>query len=160
MIIAEMPVPVMEAPSVPSHRRQNRETFTRLFQGFVIDFGNESAEKIIRHLVRDAGGLRISIPENNGDPLFGCSPFFRQLWVNTCQSFGSDAGREIMLKIIVEFGGQRVTFPDPVDLFRIERNERIRAQYNGANCQELGLRWGLHPVHVRRIARGEPYEIY
>jgi len=154
MLTAEMPLS-LEALSVPNHRRQNREAFTRLFQGYVADFGNEAAEKIIRHLVRDAGGLRISIPENNGDPLFGCSPFFRQLWVNTCTEFQPEPGRAIMLKILVEFGGQRVTFPNPDNLSRIDRNERIRCQYQGTNCQELGLRWGLHPVHIKRIARGE-----
>jgi hypothetical protein len=144
-----------EALPVPNTRRQNRETFTRLFQGFVADFGNETAEKIIRHLVHDAGGLRLSIPGNNGDPLYGCSSLFRQLWINTCAAFGPATGRAIMMKIIVEFGGQRVWFPDVNDLCRIERNEKIRGLYNGANCQELAIRFTMHPVHIRRIARGE-----
>jgi len=140
---------------VNNHRRQNREAFTRLFQGCVADFGNETAERIIRHLVRDAGGLRICIPRNNGDPLFGCSAFFRELWIGTCRQFGPELGRAVMQKILVEFGDQRVTFPDIRDLSRMDRNERIRIQYNGANCRELGERWGLHPEHIRKIARGE-----
>jgi len=140
---------------VTNHRRQNREAFTRLFQGYVADFGNEPAKEIIRHITLSAGRLRFRVPQNNGDPLFGCSPYFRQLWVSTCEAFGAESGRVIMQKIMVELGNQRVTFPDPEDLSRIDRNERIRCQYNGCNCQELGLRWGLHPVHIKRIARGE-----
>jgi len=154
MLIAEKPLSPEVLP-VPNHRRQNREAFTRLFQGYVNDFGNETAAKIIHHLALSAGRLRLRVPQNNGDPLFGCSPYFRQLWVDTCETFGSESGRAIMQKILIEFGAQRVIFPDLEDLSRIDRNERIRCQYNGNNCQELGLRWGLHPSHVGRIARGE-----
>src|SRR5512144_1524940 len=111
MLLAETPKRLEVLP-VPNHRRQNREAFTRLFQGFVVDFGDKAAERMIWHFVRDAGGLRLSIPANNGDPLFGCSSLFRQLWINTCAEFGPMLGRAAMQKILIEFSDQRVTFPD------------------------------------------------
>ena len=152
MLIAEMPVSPEGLPA-SNRRRLNREAFTRLFQGYIADFGNETAAKIIEHLALSAGRLRFYVPRNNGDPLFGCSPCFRKLWVDTCETFGSESGRAIMQKILVEFGTQRVTFPSPEDLGRIDRNERIRCQYNGTNRRELGLRWGLHPTNITRIVK-------
>ena len=138
---------------VSNNRRLNRDAFVRVFQCLVDDFGKEPAEKIVNQLVHRVGGLRISVPENNGDPLFGCSQSFRLLWFHICAEFGQASGRAIMRKLIVELGGSRVTFPDIQDLSRFARDEKIRNQFTGDNCQELSIRWGLHPVHIKRIVR-------
>jgi len=161
MLIAEMPIlPVLqEVPPMPNARRQNRETFVRLFQGFVNEYGEVAAKKIIRHLVDHSGGFRICIPGPGPDPLFGCSPLFRQLWRSTCFMFGHDSGRAIMNKIVVELGDRRIWFPDYKDLYLWERNEKIQNLYQkydtGDNAEELGIRFRCCAVHIRRVVRGE-----
>ncbi len=154
MQTAETPMRLEVLP-VPNSRRQNRETFTRLFQGFVDEYGEAAARKIIKHLVDQAGGYRICIPGPGPDPLHGCSACFRQLWRSTCREFGHASGRAIMNKIIVELGGRRVWFPDYRDLHIWERNEKISSQYNGENAEELSLRWNLTREWVLRIVRGD-----
>ncbi len=161
MLTAEMP----SRPEVlPMHntRRQNRETFTRLFQGFVSEYGEDAAKRIIKHLVDQAGGLRMWIPSSGPDPLSRCGYFFRLLWRETCKTFGRQSGRAIMNKIMVELGGRRVYFPDYRDLYIWDRNEKIRRQYipgmpDGpkGNEEELVARWGLSRYWILRIANGQ-----
>jgi len=176
MLTAEAPVH-REAPPMPSTRRQNRETFVRLFQGFVNEYGEVVGKKIVKHIVDNAGGMRICIPENNpklnqtrkwidgklcvidtvlyNDPLYGCSACFRMLWVSTCQEFKQSSGRAIMHKIIVELGGRRVYFPNYRDLYKWERNEKMKNQYTGGNIDEIAERWSMSRLRALQIVTGE-----
>lgn len=136
-----------------TRRRQNRETFVRLFQGFVNEFGEVAGKKIVKHLVDLAGGYRILIPAAGPDPLFGCSSQFRRLWVSTCREFGSKSGHKIMSKIIAGLGGRRVWFPDYKDLFTWDRNKKILDLFDGTNCRELACRFKLSSISILRIIR-------
>jgi hypothetical protein len=149
--MAEMPIETEVLPI--NTRRQNREAIIRLFHGFVADFGNETAEKIIRHLVHATGGLRIQIPKNNGDPLYGCSNTFRRLWVDICKGFQRESGHLIMIRIVEELGGRRISFPDHDDICRIKRNEKIRDLCNEVNRKGLALRFNLSEAQIDRITR-------
>ena len=133
-------------------RRRNLETFKRLFQGFINEYGNDAGEKIIDHLVNhDIGGRRVWVPAPGPDPLSRCGQNFRKLWRDTCTKFGRESGRAIMRKIIVEFGDQRICFPDHEARYRAERDTKIRNLFNGTNIQELALRFGLHRAHIYQI---------
>lgn len=146
-------------------RRQNREALTRLFQGFVNDYGNAAGKKIIKHIVEHAGGIRIHIPGRShklnqyatidNDPLHGCSACFRNLWINICCEFGQASGRAIMNKIVVELGGRKIRFPDHETFYRSERNKKIRNLYDGANCGELALRFNLCMSQIKNIINGD-----
>lgn len=60
-----------------------------------------------------------------------------------------------IIQVIVEIaGGCRLTVPDLQNLYRQERNRRIREEFNGVNLEELGFKYRLHPKHVRRIVQG------
>ncbi len=155
----------MEVRPMSNTRRQNRETFVRLFQGFVNEYGAVAGEKIIKHLVDNAGGLRLWIPGNDipvnqsliihGDPLCTHSACFRRLWRSTCREFGQASGRAIMNKIVVEFGGRRVSFPDYEDIYKWERNEKMKNQFTGNNIDEIAARWGMSPLRALQIVTGE-----
>jgi hypothetical protein len=151
---------------MPNTRRQNRETFVRLFQGFVNEYGEIAGKKIVKHIVDTTGGMRIWVPENNpklnqhtvldNDPLHGCSACFRMLWISICHEFGPASGRAIMHKIIVERGGSRVYFPTYRDLYKWERNEKMRAQYSKCkNVEEIANRWNMSWQRAAQIVRGE-----
>jgi hypothetical protein len=120
---------------MPNTRRQNRETFVRLFQGFVNEYGEASGKRIMKHIVDNAGGIRMDVPSSNpglnqhvkldNDPLHGCGVYFRRLWISTCKEFGHDSGHDIMNKIVCELGNQRVYFPCHKEINRWERkNEK------------------------------------
>lgn len=64
-----------------------------------------------------------------------------------------DAAKKIIDTIIAEIGGMRLTIPDLKDLWRIERNRRIRKQFDGANIEELSIRFNLDKRHIRRIVQ-------
>jgi Mor family transcriptional regulator len=48
-------------------------------------------------------------------------------------------------------GGLRLTFPDLQDLYRAERNRRIRNEFTGFNYEELAIKYRLKRLQVRRI---------
>jgi len=79
---------------------------------------------------------------------------FDQLARRFCLEFGGDAARKIMQIMVEEVGGVRMTFPAGADLFRYQRNEKIRNAFDGSNYEELALRWGLKIRQVRRIISG------
>jgi hypothetical protein len=157
MLTAERQM-ILESP-MPNARRQNRETFTRLFQGFVNEYGEADAKKIIKHLIDEACGVRMWVPAPGPDPLSRCSPSFRRLWRSVCNEFGRASGRAIMNKIMVEVGSscssRRISFPDYKDLCIWERNEIIKTQLACANSYEVAHRWGMSRQWVLRIGRGE-----
>lgn len=154
MLTAAITMPRMtEAPILPD-RRENRATLRRLFQAYVDDFGPEAGEQIIMTTINELGGMRMVIPTNshhNGANIYA----IRVLYARMCERFGDASGAVIMRKFLVELGGIRISFPDMEDLWREERNRKIRAAYNGSNHAELAIKWGMSVVHVRNIIRGE-----
>ena len=72
----------------------------------------------------------------------------------TClqQEFGNLA--PLIIKTLVNcVGGTRITFPNLQEMYRVERNRRIRQEFNGINYDELGFKYRLHPRNIRRIVR-------
>lgn len=60
---------------------------------------------------------------------------------------------QIVRVLAEEIGGVRISFPDIQELNRMERDRRIACEFNGANLDELALRYRLHRRQVRRIVR-------
>ena len=67
------------------------------------------------------------------------------------QEFGPKQTVYIIRALAEEIGGVRISFPDLDDLYRMERDQRITTEYNGANLHELAQRYRLHHTQVRRI---------
>lgn len=153
MLTATLTMPRRTEDLILPDRRENRATLRRLFQAYVDDFGPEAGEQIITTIIDELGGLRMMIPTNshhNGANL----DTIRALHVRMCERFGDASGTVIMRKLLLDLGGLRISFPDMEDLWRSERNRKIRAKYNGSNHAELAINWGISIVHVRNIIRG------
>lgn len=140
-------------------RRDNRQALRRLFQGYVADFGPEPGGQIIKTVVDILGGQRISVP---GDGKRCGRRYHTQsylaimeLWQECTFRFSAASGMAIMRKFIVELRGLRISFPDQADIYREERDNKIRLAYNGANKKELALTWGLTVSQVVNILRQE-----
>ena len=157
---------IPEVPHMHSSRRQNRETFVRLFQGFVNEYGEVVGKRIMKHIVDNAGGIRMDVPARNpglnqyvkldNDPLHGCGVDFRRLWRSTCKEFGHNSGQTIMNKIVCELGNQRVYFPCHKEIYRWERNEMMKNQYSkDPNIKALALRWGMSVPQAQHIVEEE-----
>lgn len=146
-----------ESVPMSNARRQNREAFIRLFQGFVDEYGPDAGEQIIEHLVRhEIGGERRWVPAPGPDPLGRCGKNFSRLWRDTCSRFKRASGRAIMHRIMVELGGRRVYFPDYKDWSMWDRNWKIQAQlHRGDRPEEVADRWGLSPQWVRKCRKEE-----
>lgn len=71
---------------------------------------------------------------------------FRTLY----QNYGELAPR-IINDLVICFGGLRITFPDLQDLYREERNRKIRNEFTGFNYEELAIKYRLKCRQVRRI---------
>jgi Mor family transcriptional regulator len=66
------------------------------------------------------------------------------------REFGNMA--PLIIKVMVEtVGGVRMTFPDLQDLYRSERNRRLRNEFTGFNYEELAIKYRLKCRQVRRI---------
>lgn len=48
-----------------------------------------------------------------------------------------------------------MSIPDHEDLYRIERNRKIRAKFIGNNHKELALLFGLSDLQIRRILQNK-----
>ena len=70
--------------------------------------------------------------------------------------FGETSGRAIIRTILEELGGLRVCIPDLNELYREERDAKIRAAFNGRNYEELAVRWGLSVRRIRYIIDRQP----
>lgn len=66
--------------------------------------------------------------------------------------FGNMAPQIIQVMVEV-VGGYRITFPDFQDLYRAERNRRLRTEFTGGNYQELAIKYRLRVRQVRRIVQ-------
>ncbi len=141
-------------------RRDNRESLTRLFQGYVNDYGPVDGQAIIKAIVDCLGGLRITVPDSSArigvryrsDSM----RYIGELWKCLIVQFGESSGKTIMKTFLCELGGLRLCFPDHETLYREERNRRIRELWNEQNAVELGAMFGLDPSMIRLIvAKGE-----
>lgn len=74
-----------------------------------------------------------------------------ELFRRIIAEYGEVSGWAIIKTIVSESGGQRLYIPDQDELYRRERNGKIRAAFNGANIKELALLWGLSPYRIRCI---------
>lgn len=73
-----------------------------------------------------------------------------QLFDRLGREFGRLAPQ--IIQVMVEcVGGCRLTFPDLQDLYRQERNRRIRNEFTGGNWEELSIKYRLKIRHVRNI---------
>lgn len=68
--------------------------------------------------------------------------------------FGVDGA----LRLAKESGGMRIYVPKFEKLIRARRDERIRAEFNGANHRELARKYELTETWVREIVARKPYE--
>lgn len=140
-------------------RKDNRQALRRLFQGYVADFGPSAGGQIIETVVDILGGQRLSVPgdgKRRGMRYHAQSYLaIMELWQECTLRFGAASGMAIMRKFIVELRGLRISFPDQEGLYREERDNKIRLGYNGVNCKELAIRWGLTPSQIKKILRGE-----
>jgi Mor family transcriptional regulator len=75
------------------------------------------------------------------------------LFERLCSDLGESSGKIIIKTIIQELGGLRVCFPDFEELYRDDRNRRIRNLFNGRNYNELAIMFGLHVRQIRRITK-------
>jgi Mor family transcriptional regulator len=67
--------------------------------------------------------------------------------------FGVDGA----LRLAKESGGMRIYVPKFEKLIRARRDERIRAEFNGANHRELARKYELTETWVREIVARRPY---
>ena len=69
--------------------------------------------------------------------------------------FGEASGTAIIRSFIAHCGGCRISVPDFDDLYRQERDRKIRTAFTGSNYNELAERWGISVRQVRYIIDGE-----
>jgi Mor family transcriptional regulator len=58
-----------------------------------------------------------------------------------------------MQMLFTFLGGLRMTIPDLEELYRRERNRRLRDEFHGANHEELALKYKISTQHVRNILK-------
>lgn len=60
----------------------------------------------------------------------------------------------LIIQFMVESaGGLQIRIPDLQDLWRKERNRRIRNEFTGFNYEELAIKYGIKARQVRRIVQ-------
>lgn len=62
-------------------------------------------------------------------------------------------GLDNYAKLVQVYGGLSVYIPKPDAFLRAERNNRIRAEYNGYNVSQLALTYRLSVSQVRNIVQ-------
>jgi hypothetical protein len=121
----------------------------RLFEGYYRDYGEEAGGRIVKAIIDILGGCRMTVPERSCNSSNG-----REMWslyCYLCDLFGDASGQEIMRKFILELKSRRISFPDHQDLYREERNRKIRTMFTGDNYKELSVIFDLDISHVWRI---------
>lgn len=140
-------------------RRDNREALQRLFQGYVHDYGPEEGQQIIRAIIDTLGRERITVPEDSRSlgVRYRCYSMrcISELWRVMSLRFGDSSGKAIMQKFVVELRGLRISFPDHRDIYREERNRKIRLAWTGSNTTELASLYDLRERQILRIVREE-----
>jgi len=67
--------------------------------------------------------------------------------------FAELVGVDAYENLIEVYGGSYIYIPKPDRFDRAERNEKIRAEFDGYNFHELALKYGLTDVTVRSIVK-------
>lgn len=134
--------------------KKSRQTLNRLFEGYCKDYGLDDGGKIIKAIIDVLGGCRLTIPEHmpnnpkNAEALLA-------LYACLTERFGDATGRAAMRKFILELKGFRISFPDWEDLYREERNRKIKNMFTGDNYRELSIMFGLSISWVWKIVNEE-----
>jgi Mor family transcriptional regulator len=133
---------------------KSRQILNRLFEGYCKDYGPEDGAKIIKAIIDILGGCRLTVPEklpsnpDNAEALL-------VLYAYLCELFGQSSGEAIMRKFLMELKNCRISFPDYEDLYREERNRKIKSMFNGSNYKELATRFNLAESWIWRIVNKE-----
>lgn len=134
--------------------KKSRQTLNRLFAGYHADYGAEEGGKIVKAIIDVLGGCRLTIPgKMPSNPenaqallaLYGC----------LCERFEQASGEAIMRRFLMELRDLRISFPDHEDIYREERNLKIRQMFNGGNYKELSIMFDLDVSQVWRIVNEE-----
>jgi Mor family transcriptional regulator len=94
--------------------------------------------------------MEVMMPPQKNDGI-GSKEALQRLFQRLQADFGQASGQAIIKTIIEECGGMRISLPDMQDLWREERDRRIRNKFTGANHEELAINFGLSVDQVRRI---------
>jgi hypothetical protein len=134
--------------------KENRSSLARLFEGYVKDYGATAAEQIIRTILYELGGMRLTVPTS-----FKIKTETREailgLYRRLSENFGDASGRAIMQKFLIDLGGMRICFPGLEDLQREERDHRIRMlAAEGKGSLELSIMFDLSEKYIRTIYKG------
>ena len=70
------------------------------------------------------------------------------------QELGEKVAHRTLSIIVMTVGGMRLSIPDLQDLWRQERNRRIRNEFTGFNYEELAIKYRLKRQQVRKIIQG------
>lgn len=74
------------------------------------------------------------------------------------EELGVDHARVVMMLLIDELGGLRITVPTMDEVERARRDKKIRTLFRGDNTAELGVRFDLSSRQIRRIVNGGDIE--
>jgi hypothetical protein len=165
MIIAEMsnltqmPVwPVMERVPMSENRndwwKKSRQRLKQLFEEYCRDYGLIDGGKINRAIIDILGGYRLTIPDkmsNDADNNAALIALYHCLR----DRFGAASGEAIMRKFLCDLKDCRISFPDHQDIYREERNRKIKNMFNGGNYKELAILYNLDESWIWRIVNEE-----
>jgi len=133
---------------------KSRQALNRLFEGYMKDYGEANGGRIIRAVITVLGGCRLTIPGSmptnpeNTEALLS-------LYNYLCELFQPASAEAIMRKFLLELKGCRISFPDYEDLYREERNRKIRSMFTGQNYKELACIFNLSPRRIWEIVNKE-----
>ena len=68
-------------------------------------------------------------------------------------------GLENYKKLMAEYGGVSIYIPKADRLERLERNDKIRAEFTGYNFRDLAVKYGLTEVSIRSIVADKVKQI-
>ncbi len=68
-------------------------------------------------------------------------------------------GLDSYKKLMAEYGGMSIYIPKADRLERMERNDKIRSEFDGYNFRELAMKYGLTEVSIRSIVSDKVREL-
>ncbi len=68
-------------------------------------------------------------------------------------------GLDSYKKLMAEYGGMSIYIPKADRLERMERNDKIRSEFDGYNFRELAIKYGLTEVSIRNIVSDKVREL-
>lgn len=68
-------------------------------------------------------------------------------------------GLDSYKKLMAEYGGMSIYIPKADRLERMERNDKIRSEFDGYNFRELAMKYGLTEVSIRSIVSDKMREL-